>query len=195
MTARSKRTVLVNILGTLGYISLALQWLWTAVVVGYPLLEARPTFLFPKPAPTPDPASVPVIDPVFSPIITVVAIAITVAVLIFSVIIVAKLPSTVGRQGAKLTKATAESLVPIVTDHKKISQKKRIKLSYRLTLVIKLLLLVVPLGLLLFARPIESITLEIIWVIGLFTATCTLLYFVAQALLVRLFKVPTTTVW
>lgn len=196
MTKNSKPKTLAtaNIFGALGYISLIFQWLWTGLVLIYPMMrDGRLEILLRKsePAPTFEPVQF----GAFTPLMTFFACFITVLVLIATALVIAKLPKTIGRQGARTTHAVAHKLTPRTIHHQPIPQKKRLKLSYQIILVLKIVALALPLLALLFAQSFETISLEIIWIIGIFCAVCTFAYFAVQQLIAWLAHLNKNAIW
>lgn len=192
MQQRSKRVILVNTFGSLGYLSVLFQWSWSALVLSYPLIVARPEFLFPKDQPL---AATITTDTSLSPLMIVIALAVTAAVLAIATIVLIRLPKTIGQQAAKLTHSTAQSVVPIIAHRKKISKKKMARLSYRVILIIKLFLVILPLLALIFAQPIEHISIEVIWAMAAFCAILSLAYFLMQLGITQLARIDTELVW
>ncbi|MGB4768571.1 MAG: hypothetical protein WBP22_04905 [Candidatus Saccharimonas sp.] len=193
MERTQKRLVIANTFGSFGYISVLFQWLWTFLILAYPLLSSRPDFLFlPSSEPTfthdttPAPAS---------PFLVIIAIAATIAILGVTVVAVARLPKNVGKKGATLTRNTTAAVLPAITHHKKLTKKKRVQLSYRIVLVIKLLLVTLPLVALLFGQPLEKITPEVVWAMAFFCAACSISYFLVQHLLARFMRISNEKLW
>lgn len=187
-----KRLLLVNTFGVLGYISLIVQWFWIVLLLGYPLLEDRPELLFPDPSITPSPA------PEFgalSPFVTIVVGIFTIVILIVAAILIARMPKSIGEQGARVTHGAAHKLTPVVTRHAPLSPKRRRIISHRIVLAIKAGLLLLPLGLTLFARPVQDVTMPMIWGIAIFCASSTIVYFALQQLIARVAKVKPEKVW
>lgn len=188
----SKRLVVVNTLGVLGYLSALLQWAWAVLIVGYPLLESRPVILFPEASTV----KVPATDfGSLSPVVTFVVLAMTAAILIVCAVMIARLPKTIGKQGARVTHGAARKLTPVVMRHTHSPKKDERTISRRLVLIIKACLVLLPLVITCFARPLEDVTLPIIWTIALFCAFSTLAYFAAQQLVAKVFGVRPERVW
>lgn len=190
----AKRVAIANAFGTLGYMSAVFQWAWALLLLCYPLLTDRPDFLLPN---TPPPAQSPGFDvaPAFSPIITIIAVAATLLVLVMTVVVLARLPRAVGKKAATLTKTAASAAIPIVTHHKKISKKQRKKLSYRLGLAVKALMITLPLGLLCFVNFSGTIPPLATWTVGLFCAALSLAYFAIQQTIAAVGNVDRELLW
>lgn len=182
-----------NIFGALGYMSIIIQWAWSLLIIAYPILtsDELSSWVSQKTASAPETAEL----GAFTPAVTIIAIAATLLVMIATIVVVARLPKKIGRQGAKVTHTAAHKLVPTITHHKPISKKQRRIISYRLTLTIKLALVVTPLLILGFATPISTLTLNIIWAVGLFCASCSIVYFVIQQTIAYLRNIKRDALW
>lgn len=178
MSTKTKRTALANIAGTLGYLSLVLQWMWSLVIFAYPVISGElDTFLFPKRQevdPTPIDAGV------FTPVVFVIAAVITLLVLVLTAIVIARLPKTIAAAGAHITKTAATAAIPIATHRKPPTKKQRLQLSFRFVIITKAALVVLPLLLLLIARPIEQLPQQASLAFGSLCAVGSALYFALQ---------------
>ncbi len=192
-TPPAKRVAIANAFGTLGYMSAVFQWAWALLLLCYPLLTDRPELFLPS---TPSPSVPPIeVTPGLAPVVTIIAVAATILILVLTVIVIARLPRAVGKKAAVLTKKTASTAIPIITHHKKISQKQRKKLSYKLSLGIKALIVTLPLGLLLFVDFGGTIPPLATWTVGLFCAACSLVYFGVQQLIALVGSIDRDQLW
>jgi len=191
MTHSTTRTSCLNILGTLGYISIIFQWLWTIIIVGHPLLSSDLSYLIP----THDSPPVPIGYIAPSPVAIALVIVLTVLVFIITIYILWKLPRAIGRQGGQATKKVAHVLLPVITHHHTPTQKERLRLSRRLVISIKASLIVLPCAALIWAQPIGELTTPLIWIVGLFCAGCSVIYFGIQQLLTYIWRIPTEKIW
>lgn len=185
-------TRIVNIFGTLGYLSVIFQWLWSAIILAYPLLSSDWSAVLPKPSNpiTPDPViSTP------SPLVVGIVIALTVVIFAATLYVIWKLPAAAGRSGGKATHRAADKLVPVLTGKVKLPQKKRLKLSYKIALLIKLSLILIPLMALCFASDITNLPIAVAWSAAAFCASLSIIYFGISMILVHLLKVRTEDVW
>lgn len=192
-TRRQASKTAANVFGTLGYFSLLLQWTWTLLLLCYPLLTADHSFLLPD---TPTEPFHPANDAVTSsPITAVVAIAVTAFVLVTTVIVIARLPKQIGKRGAQLTHQTADTIIPIVTKHKALPQKKRRVLSYRIVLIAKAAFVILPvIGLVWVVAP-YPLTDAVVWAIGLYCAGWSFVYFAIQQAIGFFAKIDTRQLW
>jgi hypothetical protein len=125
----------------------------------------------------------------------VIVIALTIFIFALTLYALWKLPSAVGRGGARVTRQTADALLPVITHHRKKSAKERRRLSYKLVVYIKWSLVIAPLAALIWASSVDALEPQIIWTVAGFCALCSAAYFGIQQLLVGLWKVPSDKTW
>lgn len=192
-TKRQTSLTLANVFGTLGYFSLLLQWTWTLLLLCYPLLTADHSFLLPD-APT-EPFH-PTNDAVTSsPITAVIAVVVTAFVLVMTVIVIARLPKQIGKRGAQITHQTADTIIPIVTKHKPLPQRKRRTLSYRIILAAKAAFIILPVVGLWWVVAPYPLTDAVVWAIGLYCAGWSVIYFLVQQAVGFFAKIDTRQLW
>lgn len=185
---------IANVFATLGYLAAIIEWAWVLLISLYPMLESKPTILFPDSSAG---QAIPPIDiPVeFSPLVIFVAVIFTTFVVLTIVWLIVRLPKSVGQKSAEISQKVVQSTIPVITNRKKISAKKRQRLSYKITLAIKAALTILPIIILIFASGNSPLTQEIAWAIGWILVGFTVLYFAIQTLIVRLAQLDTTKVW
>lgn len=182
-----------NVFGTLGYLSVLLQWTWTLLLLCYPLITADHSFFLPDTPTEPfHPTNTAVTS---SPITAVIAIAVTAFILVATVIVIARLPKQIGKRGAQITHQTADSLIPIVTKHKPLPQKKRRALSYRIILIAKATAILLPIVGLIWTESPYPLTDAIVWTIGIYCAAWSVAYFAVQQAIGLLGKIDTRQLW
>lgn len=144
MATISKRALLANTFGTLGYLSCLLQWLFVSLLYLPLLLDNKQlkSFLLPEPVQQPTRVITTSEPSVF---LIIVAIVFTVLMLLFTIYLVLRAPFAIARTGKNITKKTAEAIVPLVVHHRPLSPTKKRLLTVRLIKIIKLVLVVVPL--------------------------------------------------
>ena len=192
-TKRQRSKTVANVFGTLGYLSILLQWTWTLLLLCYPLITADHSFLLPNtPAEPFHPTNTAVAS---SPITAVLAIAVTAFILVATVIVIARLPKQIGKRGAQITHQTADSLVPIVTKHRPIPQKKRRVLSYRIILIAKVVAILLPIAGLVWTASPYPLTDAIVWTIGIYCAGWSATYFMIQQAIGFFAKIDTRQLW
>lgn len=189
----TRYVAVANLFGTLGYLSVLLQWSWAGLLLIYPLLVAQPEFLFPKPSPVQPEVMDPM--PALTPLMVIIAAAVTIVILIITAITLVQLPKRIGKRGAALTHSAARSALPVLTHHKKITKKERQRLSYRLILLLKLGTVIIPIVAIIFIAPIDHITPIVIWTIMLFCAAWSLTYFAIQQVIAKLARLDTDMLW
>jgi hypothetical protein len=184
-----KRLTLCNLLGSFGYLSCLLQWLWATTLwmpaimnsqVQELLVPSESNYqLLAAPFDTPSPLAITV-----AVIVTIVAVAVTIIVLL-------RLPMTIAKTGQKVTKKSADLLLPTVTSHRPITQKQKRLLTVRLIKAIKLALVLLPLTatLLIYTQtlPLEY---DLVILIGSLLAIGSLAWFTMQYTLAHRLSVP-----
>lgn len=141
-TARLRR-VLSSALLAVAYLSCIFQWLWVAIL-GLPALIDSGTLdlltTVPEPAPVqvPDPTTSP------SPLVWIFVGVTTLVILALTIIVLIRLPKTISRAGEQVVRTTTEVVLPVITHHKQLPAKKRVVLSRRIMLIIRLTLCTVP---------------------------------------------------
>ena len=192
-TLHKKRVAVANVAGAFGYTSVIFQWTWSLLLLCYPLIMERPSFLLPD---TSSPqARTLELSPALSPLATVLAIVVTVGILALTIVVLARLPKAIGKKAATLTKTAASAVIPVVTHHKKISKQQRKKLSYKLSLSIKAVVLVLPLVMLLFVDTSGTIPSLAAWSVGLFCALCSFVYFAIQQMIALIGGIAREHLW
>lgn len=149
-----------SLLAGIAYFSCLLQWSWL-LIVGLPQLIK--TGAFDGLVSAPKPTAVPVATQSdLSPATLLFVGIITLAFLVFTAIVLIRLPRTIAKTGQRVVVQATEIVVPAVTHHKKIPAKKRRELSRRVTLLIQLSLTVLPFLLSLLLPPFGEINKPVI---------------------------------
>lgn len=194
MVSPRKSSRLVSLLGTLGYLSVVLQWAWAAVLMSYVLLlekdsswmKIQPT----NPTPTPDISfSLP---PMAGIILTGLVTFVVIAGTLYTFFM---LPKAVGKTGARVTRSTSNAITPIVTRHKPLAPKQRKQINYRVTIVLKFILVLFPFFASLIPQPHVPLDYRAIVVVATILASFSFVYFVLQYLAASLKKVDKRIIW
>jgi len=188
----------VNFFGAFGYLFCLLQWFW-AVMLYFSVVQSTTKFVAPEAGSghieqtsdftlgLPDPLKWAVL--IF---VTVLMIAITAYVLI-------KMPMGIVKNSNKAVHKTAESVAPMImrAQHKKITPKSRLKITARLILALKLLLVATPVILAVASGLLEKqfIDYSIATVVAYGVAALSAGAFAMQYVLAKLLRVPTQGLW
>lgn len=193
MTTFSKRLFIVNSLGAFGYMSNALQWLWTLIVIGYPLITSDFSWFFPADTTRFEASPIDIGAPSVVTIgLTVVVTLVMIAITIYCIVM---LPKTIGQIGARATHKAATLIMPSITGKKPVSNKRRLQLSYRIIALAKLTTCLIPLLIVVVVPPSVPLANDIVIITALFCAVSTGVYFVLQMILVRLLRLQKSQVW
>lgn len=187
---------IVNTLGSLGYVSLIIQWVWMIIILGMPIMVSdgfRDLFL-PNRTSTPVPtASISIPEPI-AILFLILAVIFTIGVSIYVIVAV---PRAVGRTGNTVTKTSAQVIIPKITHHKKISEKREKTLVERITWSMKIGATAIPVPALMVPPPSDLISLpqDVVTGVGLFCASLTVLWFGAQFVLSKFFSLRPQDIW
>ena len=176
-----------NIFGTLGYMSIILQWFWAVLLFCYPLIMSDYILLTPTETQAPAPIDSSIST---SPIVIFIAACVTVAILILAVIAIIRLPKQIGQQGARVTHQAAKAITPIVTRHITIPKNKRRTLTFQIKIYIKLLCVLAPLIALIWIPIDVPLEAAVVWTAGIFCASWSLFYITTQIIVAKLAKIP-----
>ena len=194
MTKKYGHSRFVNLFGSLGYLSLLVQWFWAFIVIFAPLLESDLSWLFVQhgnPA-TSAPAVQFSFDPTLALMITTITTIMVIGGTIFAMM---RLPRAIGKSSAKVTHSAADIAVDMAIRHKRVKKSQRRKLNARTLIVIKAIATLVPIALLPLASPSIQLELNVILVIGAICAAFTIVYFCMQYVIAYLKRVDYRTIW
>lgn len=194
MTQLSKNLFIVNFFGTLFYLSCLLQWMWATLP--YMPSIVRLAEMLQGPEDTPAPIQEAAVSGPPSLLLLIIAFAATAIVIGLTLYVLIKFPVTVAKSAQKITQNTSARIVPIVTRHVKLPEKKRRRLTARIIVYLKLIICVLPVILCactyFFETELEyGITMIIAAVLGLGS----LLLLSAQLLIARWLKVKSNAIW
>ena len=192
-TPKSHRLI-VNGFGFLAYLHTIMLWAWVMILYLPLFLESETTQLFlgrAESAPAePSQYNIPL------PVALLIAGVTTVVMIVILVLLFWRMPRTIGRTGQKLVTKSATAAVPVVTHHKKLSSTQRVRLIERITWVVKLIIIVLPLLINLASFAVATpLPLEIVWTIAICLAIIASCLFGLQALFARMYHVPAREVW
>lgn len=191
MDKHPRKTLFVNIFGSLGYISCLFLWGWTGLLYLPLLLENEyvDSFLLPDKSESvvaPMPPSEP------SPALAFVALFVTALVVIATIVVLLKAPVTVAMTGKTMTTKAANSALPIITRGRKLQPDKKRRLTANLIKIIKLILLLLPVSMGLVGAFITMpLPFELRIFVSSVLALCSVLWFSLQYITARLLKVET----
>lgn len=200
MDVRTKTNLkknIANFFGAVGYFSCSLQWLWT-IVLYFSLIEAFALFISPNS--NNHIIKYPIIvDSGSNTLQIIIVAAITIIMGVITVYILIKMPSVIAKTGKKIVHRTAENATPIVLriQHKKDTKKGHRKLTLRLILIMKTLLILAPVMLSLASQFIEKqmITFSIAMYVSLGLACFSVIFFVFQYFVAAALSVKSSDLW
>ena len=186
----------VNTFGALGYSSLLVQWVWTILAVGLSFFTSdtmQNVFLPPKNAqasPQPQGFDLPTGIEI---IIAIAAVIFALGVIVYAIVSV---PRAIGRGGQRVTHKSAKAALPHITHHRPLSKKRKRRLLEQITWTIKAILAILPF-VLLAIPPSPEIGLDhnVVVAAGLLLFAVTVVMFVIQFVLAKVWKIPSGQVW
>lgn len=188
---------IANAFGALGYLSCLMQWLWMLVIVIFPLFDSEAVRSFFVPSGSLDtnhtqPVALP---PILQTILVAVALIFSVAIIVYAAI---SIPRAVGKVGKKMTHHAAEVVTHTIEQsrHAPLPRKRKKMMIIRMTWAAKLLLIVVPLGLLMVPSPeINNLSSSVVLAFGVFCAAFTIIWFSIQLSIAKIARLDPQHVW
>lgn len=185
-----------NFFGALGYLSCSLQWLWI-IVLYFSWVKALVVIVSPannQIVKTPAPV-------VFEPNIalTMLAGVIFVAMIALTIYFIYKIPATIINTGKKSLQRAASGVAPIVlqAQHKKETKKNLIKLTPKITIILKLMIIITPLILTFASYLVEKQMIEysVALFAGIWLACSSILFFGIQYFIAGFLSVKPKNLW
>jgi hypothetical protein len=187
----------VNFLGAIGYFFSSLQWLWvlliySSLITGLAKIMSHGTT---KQVTTPSAnidlgSSIPMI---------IITFVITFIMVVLTVYIIIKIPTTLAKASKKVVQGAAENATTLVlqAQNKKNTKKNHIKMTPKLVLIMKIILVLVPIIFVFNSQFIEKQIFDffIAMYIGGLLACFSLLFFVFQYLAAELMSVKKQDIW
>jgi len=184
-----------NLFGAFGYLALSMQWLW-AVALNFSLVKSLTLFVSPgandqvvKPAVT----AVAMVDSGSNVLLIFFGIIFVIIMVALTIFILIKMPSTIVNAGKKAVHGAAENVTPLVlrAQHKKDNKQNHKKLSARLVIILKIALVIIPLILSYTSKFTDSqmFDFDIAMIVAIWLTGSSIIFFVAQYLLAKLFEV------
>ncbi len=178
--------------------SVLVQWLWSLIPVVYPLTKNQAINDFFMPHGCGDqtvstPAENIVLSEGANIVLIILAVVFAISVIVYVIVAV---PRAIGRAGQKITQKSAATIIPSITHHKKISQKKRRQLTRRITWSIKSVLVFLPALMLMLPIPPEVKLTDLQFkAAGLVLLVFSLVMFLTQYVIARLARLKSEKIW
>lgn len=190
---------IVQLVGGFGYFSVALQWLFIALLYFQAFYGILPPIAQP-PTPLPPPPTIPAVPASEGPSPLIIGFGIFVTIIMIGVSIYAfiKMPKELVKAGRRTTQAVAHKATPVIlkAQGRKDTVKNRRRLTPRLIIIMKVLLVLIPVAAAWGSRFISDPALEstLTMVIAYWLATWSLGLFGLQYLVALILKVKVTDV-
>ena len=135
----------------------------------------------------------PVIVQPVNPLMFVVGSIILITMITITIFVIVKIPSIIAKTGQKIVHKSTENVIPIILNmqNKKETKRNKIKLSFGLILIFKILLIIIPVILTYMSQFIKDSTFDfyIAMYVSTFLLMISVILFGIQYLLARLFSV------
>ncbi len=197
LNTKTKRNF-TNLFGGVAYFLCCLQWL-LMVIVYSSFLEATLKSFTPTPQKTLTTVTPMPID-IHSNVFIVVIVAIfTIIVVLISLYVFIKIPSTIVKSSTKIVHKVAESSAPVLMhmQHVPETTQNRKKVTFRITIVIKALIVIAPLALTYYSQFTNNRTLD--FSMSMYLAAClavlAFVFFMLQYAAARVFAVHKSELW
>jgi len=186
-----------NFFGALGYFACLIQWFWVVILYSS-LLKSAVLLVSPDADNVVTKPDVVINSGVSLPSI-IFAGVVTIFVIILTVYVLIKMPSAILKTSKKIVNEAAESVVPVVlkVQHKKDTKKNHIKLTTRIIVIIKAVLLVLPIILTLVSQllKVQIFGFYIAILISIWLAAFTIVFFILQYVIAKAFAVKSKDLW
>lgn len=143
MKKYSKKALLANAFGSLGYMSCLALWGWAGMMYVPILLENKSVERLLLPSASEEIVT-PAIPTEASPLLAAVAIGVTAVLLIITVIVLLRAPVTIARTGKTVTSKAATSALPLIARGKPLTPANKRLMTAGLIKLTKLLLATIP---------------------------------------------------
>jgi hypothetical protein len=196
-TELSVKKGIINAFGSFGYLFCFLQWFW-AIILYLSVIQTITLFISPSSGKQIEQSSgfTFTLPGPLGMVILAVVVTLMVIITIYALI---SIPRNIVKTSNNLVHKTAETIAPLVIKarHKKDTKRFRITITSRLTLVIKVLLILIPLmlttmSILLEEQPIDY---SIAKIVGYGLAGFSVAAFAIQYLLAGLLRVKMSDLW
>jgi len=189
------RQRIVNTIGAFGYLSLILQWTWSLVTLGAPLVTSQSfqSMFLPHQSNAPvDRLAINVPEPL-GVVFSIVAVIFAVGITIYAIYAV---PRGIGRSAHKATQTSAAMIIPHITHHRRISKKRQKRLVERITWTMKFTVALVPLALLVIPTTANlALNHSVVAAVGIYLGIWSLGWFGSQYLLTRIWNIDARDAW
>lgn len=170
-----------------------MQWLWLAVIYSNIILSAASYFLPKSDNSEPIKSAITAGSSQPGVFVMVFGALVTITMMVLAIYVIIKIPSTLAKTSKKVVHEAADNIAPIVLKFQKKpeTKRRRIKLTFKLIVIMKSVLALLPLILTLFyhASDDQCLDYSIAIYISIWLAAISVVLFVIQYLLIYTLKV------
>ncbi len=198
MKERSRKQILLDTIGTAGYVAATVQWLWLCLLFMPSFLHSPlfTTFIMPTTATSQAPEAIITTSSGSAPLWAIVfAVVVGIIAVVGGIYALIRLPGSIGKGGETITHTPVEILMPKIAKRQHLKPKQRLVMSRQLLFVLKLLLCVIPAVTVLFVSELpDGLTRGVIAIISLFLFAWSFCFFILQALIAKVVGVGYETI-
>jgi len=194
---RNIKKDITNAFGSLGYFFSILLWFW-AVMLYFSLIQSATLFVAPDANEQVEQQSSYVLSPP-GPLEVVLLVVIVIVMIAVTIYALVKIPRSIAKAGNKVVHRTTEAVVPVIirSQRQKDTKKVRGRITTKVIVALKLLLILIPVGLTVGSGLLEkpSIDYTIAMIIGCGLAGIGVFFFAAQYVLAGLLRIKVSELW
>lgn len=194
MAMRYGHSRTVNIFGSLGYLSVFIQWLWISMIIAYPYLEDGTFSRLLQPSQSQS-ASTPVSFEIPLLIALPITILVTIVIIVVMVVTLVRLPKAIGKTSSVAAHLATDRAASYVSKHTHMRVVDEKKLSYRALIILKCAAVLLPLAISFVQLPRTPLEYTLVIFVSALIAFFSLVYFGLQYLFARLARVNPVTIW
>lgn len=195
-TKTNLKTNVANFFGAFGYFSCSLQWFWVILLYSSFITGLA---LYMSQGAENNVVESPVVVGQGSALAMIILVVTTIIIVALTVYILIKIPSTIVKTGKNIVHKTAEDVTPLILhiQHKKDNKRNHLKLTPRIILSMKIMLIAIPVILSFTSQFIDKqiIDFYIAMYASLWLACFSVIFFVFQYILASLFAIKRQDLW
>jgi len=185
-----------NFFGAIGYFSCSLQWFWVILLYSSFITGLA---LYMNQGAENNVVESPVVVDQGSALAMIILVVVTIIMVALTIYILIKIPSTIVRTSKNIVHKTAEDATPLILriQHKKDNKSNHLKLTPRLVLFMKIIILIAPVVLSFTSQFIDKQVIDfyIAMYASLWLACVSVIFFVFQYILASLFAIKRQDLW
>lgn len=182
----------IDFFGGLGYLTCITQWIWSIILYFEPLKNLSNKLMVIKTVEKIEENITP--EVAYNPSSTIISIAITLIIIGLTIYVVTKIPIKLASNSKKIVHETTNKLTPIIIKitHQKKSKKTILKLTPKILIAIKLVVIILPVLLALSSTLLaddQVFDIKISLIVSLFLMSMSFIWFIIQYIMAKIFQI------